>query len=225
MKSGIRIALATLFSGSIAALAGVTAQAQPIAPITIIDGGYGEYCSIAAHNPDGLSRVLITGSRAPIPPIRLCSLAIRDSGSSADRAASHTNRGVLHFADGDLDAAMADFNEAARLDDTLVYAHINRGRIFNLREQWEEAITDFDRAIELGIEPGSDRITPRGESGETGPEEAVPEMARVHFSRAIAHEQLEHLREAYLDYSRAAELAPEWDEPREELERFTVSRS
>lgn len=216
-------------SAAVTVLAGATAHAQPISPITIIDGGggYSEYCSMAAHNPERLSGVLITGSRLPMSPIRVCTLAIEAGGERVNRAANHNNRGVLHLEAGNLDAALADFEEAIRRDDRLVLAHINRGNVFIRREQWEQAISAFDRAIELGIDPEADHVvevTEAGESGEPDNARVVPEMARVHFNRGIAHEHLEQFREAYLDYRRASELAPDWDIPRQELERFDVVR-
>ncbi len=222
MKTVGRIQLLTLLSSMVVAMASASAQAQPISPITILEGGYTEYCSMAARNPDNLSNILITGSRNPLTPIGICTLAIREGGA-ANRAANHSNRGVLHFEAGDSDAALADFDEAVRLDDSLVLAHINRGYILNLREQWEQAISAFDRAIELGIESRPERDESE-ESGEQRAAGTVPEMARVYYNRGIAHEELEHAREAYLDYLKAAELAPDWDEPQRELERFEVVR-
>lgn len=218
-----------LASTAAAALACATAQAQPVSPITIIDGGggYSEYCSMAAQNPGRLSEVVITGSRLPMSPIRVCTLAIESAGERANRAANYNNRGVLYFQAGNLDAALSDFEEAIARDDSLVFAHINRGNIFVRRQQWEQAIGAFDRAIELGIEPGTDAVVDvTGADAPEAPGEAreIPEMARVHFNRGIAHEHLEHLREAYLDYRRASELAPEWGVPRQELERFDVVR-
>jgi len=223
-----RIRVLSLLSAMTALLAGATAQAQPSFPITIIDGGYSEYCAMAARNPEALSRILITGSRNPLSPLQLCTLAIQESGvDRVNRGANYNNRGVLHFAAGDHDAALADFTEAVRLDDSLVFAHINRGNIFNLREEWQQAINAFDRAIELGIQPREGRV---GETvaSEMSPEaskaRATRELARAHFHRGIAHENLEQLREAYVDYLRASELAPDWDEPQRELERFEVVR-
>lgn len=49
-------------------------------------------------------------------------------------------------------------------------------------------------------------------------------MAQSYFGQGIAHEELGHQREAYFDYFRASELAPEWTDPKQELERFTVIR-
>ena len=210
MTTTFSMRVLTLFCTMATVLTSTTIHAQPAAPLTIIDGDYAEQCSMAARNPQGASGVMFTGSRVIISPIRICRLAIQQDGKSTNRAASYNNRGVLHFAAANFDDAMADFTEAVHLQDTLTFAHINRGNIFNLREQWAQAISAFDRAIELGIQ-GSDV-------------REVRELARAHFNRGIAHENLEQLREAYLDYLRASELAPEWEEPLRELERFEVVR-
>ncbi|MEX0740341.1 MAG: hypothetical protein WD071_13445 [Pseudohongiella sp.] len=227
MKTTFSIRVLTLFSAMSTVLASVTTHAQPVSPLTIIDGGYAEQCSMAARNPQGASGVTITGSRVIISPIQLCTLAVQEGGEAANRAASYNNRGVLHFAAANFDDALADFTEAVHLEDTLTFAHINRGNIFNLREQWAQAISAFDRAIELGIEPRPGRVgetTESSASRQASEARAVRELARAHFNRGIAHENLEQLREAYLDYLRASELAPEWEEPRRELERFEVVR-
>jgi tetratricopeptide (TPR) repeat protein len=227
MKTAFWIRRLTLFSAMTAIWASATTHAQPASPLTIIDGGYADLCSMAARNPQGASSVVITGSRAPVSPITLCTLAIQENGDPASRAANYNNRGVLHFAAGNMDDALADFTEAVRLNDTLMFAHINRGNIFNLREQWEQAISAFDRAIELGIQSGPGRVGETIESAESrqaSEARAVRELAGAHFNRGIAHENLQQLREAYRDYLRASELAPEWDEPRLELERFEVVR-
>lgn len=146
------IRVLTLFGAMATVLASATTYAQPVSPLTIIDGGYAEQCSIAARDPQGASGVTVTGSRVAISPIRLCTLAIQEGGDAAKRAASYNNRGVLHFAAANFDDALADFTEAVHLKDTLTFAHINRGNVFNLREQWALAISAFDRAIEPGIQ-------------------------------------------------------------------------
>lgn len=227
MTTTFSIRVLTLFSAMATVLASATIHAQPVSPLTIIDGSYAEQCSMAARNPQGASGVMITGSRVSISPIRLCTLAIQQGSEAVNRAASYNNRGVLHFEAANYDDALADFTEAVHLDDTLTFAHINRGNIFNLREQWPQAISAFNRAIELGIQsrPGhaGEKIE-SPESRQASQTRAVRELARAHFNRGIAHENLEQLREAYLDYLRASELAPEWEEPRRELERFEVVR-
>lgn len=224
MTTTFSMRVLTLFSAMATVLASATIHAQPASPLTIIDGGYAEQCSLAARNPQAASGITITGSRVIISPIRLCTLAIQEGGEAANRAASYNNRGVLHFEAANYDDALADFTEAVHLDDTLTFAHINRGNIFNLREQWAQAISAFNRAIELGIQPRPGRAGEKIESPDSSQARAVRELARAHFNRGIAHENLEQLREAYLDYLRASELAPEWEEPRRELERFEVVR-
>jgi hypothetical protein len=62
-------------------------------------------------------------------------------------------------------------------------------------------VADIDRGLQLGL--------------------ATPEQAYYH--RAIAREQLNDLRGAYLDYRRAAEMKPDWGSPRRELARFRVT--
>lgn len=227
MTTSLWIRVLTLSSAMAAVVASATTHAQPAAPLTIINGGYAEHCSMAARNPTGASGVLITGSRVPLSPIQLCTLAIQEGGDAVTRAANYNNRGVIHYAAGNIDDALADFTEAVQLNDTLMFAHINRGNIFNLREQWAQAISAFDRAIELGIQHRPGRVgetTESSESRQASEARAIRELAGAHFNRGIAHENLEQLREAYLDYLRASELAPEWDEPRQQLERFEVVR-
>ena len=227
MTTTFSMRVLTLFSAMATVLASATIHAQPASPLTIINGGYAQQCSLAARNPQAASGIMITGSRVIIPPIRLCTLAIQEGGETANRAASYNNRGVLHFEAANYDDALADFTEAVHLDDTLTFAHINRGNIFNLREQWAQAISAFNRAIELGIQPRSGSVgetTESSASRQASKVREVRELARAHFNRGIAHENLEQLREAYLDYLRASELAPEWEEPHKELERFEVVR-
>jgi tetratricopeptide (TPR) repeat protein len=50
-----------------------------------------------------------------------------------------------------------------------------------------------------------------------------PELA--YFSRGIAHEVAGNLQQAYLDYRRAQELAPRWDQPAREMSRFQVRKA
>jgi tetratricopeptide (TPR) repeat protein len=169
--------------------------------VTFIDGGYAEMCSSAAHHTDGVQAIELTGTRMSISPVQVCTMAINDRTTvPADRAASYNNRGVLLFDAGKLQEALADFDAAIAAAETLAAAHVNRGYTLVALERWEDSIASFDRGIELG----------------------APEPARAHFNRGVAHEEAGRVREAYYDYKLASELNPEWEEPRRELERFTV---
>ncbi len=196
MSKAIRGLLVGMGS-TVCAVASLTAGAD----ITFIGGGYAQSCSSAAHAVGSVNRMEVTGSRLGISPIEMCTLAITDGGlTGSELAASYVNRGVLYFARGALDSALADFDHAVRIAPRLGDAHVNRGYTLVALERWAESVSAFDTGIALD----------------------PPQPERVYFNRAIAHEEMGNLREAYRDYQQAAELAPEWDEPKLELERFII---
>jgi tetratricopeptide (TPR) repeat protein len=169
--------------------------------VTFIGGGYAEMCSALAHHPDAQEGVELTGSRMSIPPLDICTLAIEDEVSAfTDRAGSYNNRGVLYFDQGKYAEALADFDSALALMSNLAAAHINRGYTLVAQKRWADSLPSFDRGIDL----------------------VAPDPARAHYNRGIAHEELGHVRDAYYDYKKAAELDPEWEEPKRELARFQV---
>lgn len=179
----------------------VSAAAQ--SPVTFVDGAYPEMCEAIAKNVSNPSPSVITGSRLEIPALEICTLAIEAAGSTLEqRAGSFNNRGVLKFEQQDYAGALADFDASVQLQSTLGQAHANRGYVLVVQKRWQEAVAAFDQAVALGTD----------------------ELARVHFSRAGAHEELRHAREAYRDYLKASELRPEWEDPKRELTRFSVRR-
>src|SRR6185295_4005487 len=50
---------------------------------------------------------------------------------------------------GELDAALADLNEAIAIDPTYACAFNNRGRVYNFKRDYDRAIADYDEAIRL----------------------------------------------------------------------------
>lgn len=183
----------------LAAFYNVAGHAQEV---QFFDGGYAEMCASAAHNIGKVEQVEITGSRLDKSPLEICTLAIRSAESNSNRAGSYNNRGVLLFAQGAAAEALSDFEQAIVVDDTLAQAYINRGYVLLGMQRWADSIAAFDRGIELGS----------------------AELPKAHYNRGIAHEELGHAREAYLDYLKASELDPLYEEPRRELTRFTVRR-
>lgn len=200
--------------GILASLAGGAAQAQ-LPELMIIDGGYTELCTQAAHQLEDPGNIPLTGTRLGVEPIELCTWALREAVSPFNRAGNYNNRGVLLFDARRYEEALADFEQALRVDGTLAKAELNRGYTLVALERWEEAVSAFDRGIALGLDETAPARTALG----------AHEAARAHFSRAISHEELGEVREAYRDYRRAAELDPQWEEPRRELGRFSVRRS
>ena len=66
-----------------------------------------------------------------------------------DQAANYTNRGNGYRDKNDLDHAIADFNEAIRLDPKLAMAFLGRGIAFSDKGDNDRAIADLTEAIRL----------------------------------------------------------------------------
>jgi tetratricopeptide (TPR) repeat protein len=115
-------------------------------------------------------------------------------------AGTLVNRGVIYMRRGDLRSAMADFQDAVEQDPQLGEAWVNRGSVHIVEGRFQEGLNDTEHGLKLGL--------------------AEPE--RGYFNRGMAREWLEDEKGAYLDYRKAAELAPKWKLPREQLARFTV---
>jgi tetratricopeptide (TPR) repeat protein len=134
-----------------------------------------------------------------------CDIALEHETSGVDPAISHVNRGIVRAARGDLEGALEDYQAAALSQPDLSEAHVNAARTYATLGQWRESESAFNRAIALVSET-----------------DAVDTLRVLHFDRAIAREELGDYAGAFEDYSRAAELGPEWEAPRLELERFQV---
>ena len=80
---------------------------------------------------------------APSPTIA------RRSGWARKEAYSYQNRGGAKQALGDLDGALADINQAIRLDPTLPQPLINRTAIWRAKNDLDRAIADGSEAIRL----------------------------------------------------------------------------
>lgn len=61
----------------------------------------------------------------------------------------YNTRGCAWNKLGDLDKAMADYDQAIELDPYYALAHFNRGDLWNRKHEFDRAIEDFNRAIEL----------------------------------------------------------------------------
>ena len=135
--------------------------------------------------------------------IAACSTALGEEGlTPANRAGTLVNRGVLHMNRRDHAAALADFEAALMLTPRSGEAHFNRGSVRVAQGRFTEGVSDIEHGLQLGMRQ--------------------PEKA--YYNRALAREQLNDARGAYLDYRQAARLKPDWDLPRKELTRFTVQR-
>ncbi len=92
----------------------------------------------------------IGGTAPPLEQIVTDCTRIISSGSAqgSDLANAYFRRANARNAMKDLDAALADYDEAARLAPGGDNVFINRGNIYYTRSQWAKAEADYSRAIE-----------------------------------------------------------------------------
>ncbi|HEY8571987.1 hypothetical protein [Phenylobacterium sp.] len=151
---------------------------------------------------EGCSKAALTG-KSDRKFEELCSLALEtELLSSRDRAGTYINRGVMKLRRMEWEGATRDFNVAIRVKGDLGEAYVNRGAAFIGQQRYAESLTDINRGIELGVE----------------------QPAKAYYNRALAYEGVEDAKSAYFDYQKALELQPEWDLPKQQLTRFTVTR-
>jgi tetratricopeptide (TPR) repeat protein len=172
-------------------------------PVLFLDGGYSEMCSAVAKEVKQPGTLTITGSRLDVPPLKICDLAIaEDTNGHRIASGNYNNRGVIHFSNGNYDAAIKDFEQAVRLQPDLAVGYANIGYTYAAQQRWADALQPLSRGIELNVE----------------------ELHKAYYNRGIANEETGHINEAYRDYLKASELAPEWADPKRELTRFTVRK-
>lgn len=134
--------------------------------------------------------------------VTACNQALLQAAGVHEKAGTYVNRGVLLLRRKQFTQARADFEAAEKLEPTMGEAVVNRGASFIAERRYLEGLTEIDRGLAMN------------------PEE--PEKA--FFNRALANEGLDDMKGAYLDYMKALELAPNWEAPRHELQRFTVEQ-
>jgi len=135
--------------------------------------------------------------------VQMCSGALDyDPLSKKDRAGTLDNRGVLLDMMGRTEDARRDFNEAIALDPTLGDPYVNLGAMLIKQGQHQEALTQINRGIELGMN--------------------YPHIG--YYDRAVAEQMLGQFKEAYYDYKKVLELEPNFVMASERLKDFVVTR-
>ena len=104
--------------------------------------------------------------------------------------------------DGQYEEAIEDYLVALESFPNLAEAYINYGVALYHRGDFEESRKAYDRALEIGSEKD----------------------ALAYFNRALIYEREDNAPAAYRDYKAAAELEPEWEQPKDALSRFTVTK-
>src|ERR1043166_5637403 len=129
-----------------------------------------------------------------VNPATECSAAARDMTNVASglsycdealsdplmnrRAALLVDRGILKFAQKDVQGALADFNAGVAQDATLSDAYVNRAALLVSLKRYDDARSDLAKATQL----------------------STPNMHIVYYTRAVMEEDAHEYAAAYRDY-------------------------
>lgn len=117
-----------------------------------------------------------------------CTRILQDRGEIAkSRAIAYYNRGLAHYAKGDIDRAIADYNEALRLDPNYASAFENRGWAWIHKGNLDRSIADYNEAIRLD-----------------------PKLSVAYSGRGIVWYAAGDLDRAIADYNEAIRLDPKF---------------
>lgn len=143
------------------------------------------------------------GGLADDKSLDTCTLALQtELLSGRDLAGTYINRGVIELRRKQYDLARADFDRAVKIAPDMGEAFVNRGAAYIAQRQYATGRDEIDKGLKLGSD----------------------EPEKAYYNRALANEGLDDMKAAYFDYLKALELKPDWEAPRKELTRFTVSQ-
>jgi len=181
-------------SATIVAVAmGSPAQAQ--GAVTVIGGGLAQACYEAAEGAE------ISAARA----IEICDNALaQEALRRRDKAATYTNRGILHMRNGNNTRAMWDYQRSLSMMPDLKEAKVNLGAaLYNLK-RYPEALAALNEGVGT---------------------EALEARAVGYYNRGLTHEKLGDLQAAYEDFRQALEMLPDFKLAAQQIERFTVIKA
>ena len=134
-------------------------------------------------------------------------------------AALLQNRGSLHLVRRDFDKALADFSESVQILPTFHGGYRSRGVVYEATNQYAEAMKDYEKANELGIDAtvvlGMGRVYALQEKYKEAVakcDEAIEinsKFTSAFTSRGTAYFEMNEPKKARDDMDRAVELAPQ----------------
>jgi tetratricopeptide (TPR) repeat protein len=171
-------------------------------PVTVV--------SRTADEDAGGNDVVVTGARArrpnpyaargdwnactvidPQESLRGCKALIGIGAKGpAGEAAARLSQGLDLAWRGDLDGAIAAFDQAIALKPKFAFAYLNRGLAYQRQGETERAAADLDLAVKY-----------------------APYSARVHYNRSVLKREQGDRRGASADANRAVELDPGYPDP------------
>jgi len=142
------------------------------------------------------------GGSSSIRDERVCTQSLEtEQLIPLDRAGTYVNRGIIKLHAKRYAEALADFNAAIRYKADLAEAYVNRAAARIGLRQFKDSVSDIDNALILNVK----------------------EPEKAYYNRAVAYEYLDDEKDAWLDYNKALQLAPDWPLVKQQLARFTVS--
>ena len=129
-----------------------------------------------------------------------CSRALTEALNQEEQVATLVNRGILHMLGRNYVNAHRDFDNAIALDPSQPEAFLNKAILGVQQDRSGAAVPLLDRALAL----------------------KTRKPALAYYVRGIAHEDAGNLKAAYADLVRARTLAPGWNEPVEQLQRYRI---
>jgi len=162
------------------------------AAVTVLGTGLGNSCYQSAE---------FGGD--PRTSIDACTAALQQEAlTPKDRAATYVNRGILRSRYGDSRGALSDYNQGIAIDASLGEAYVDRGANYIVLQQYQAALNDINKGIDMGAH----------------------RLEIAYYDRAIVNEALGNVRAAYYDYKKAVELEPDFALANEQLSRFKIVR-
>jgi tetratricopeptide (TPR) repeat protein len=141
-------------------------------------------------------------ARAHYSSLNACDDALAaDDLPLRDRQRTWVNRAVINLHLGEAEEALRNLDRAVELGFVSPEIAMNRSAALIRLSRFEEAIEAATLALEGGL----------------------AEVEKAYFNRAVAHERLGRIAEAYADFRAASDAAPSWAAAREQLDRFNVS--
>lgn len=198
--------MARMKASAIGAVAILGALAMPGAAfaqaIQVFGGGWGEACWRAA-----LASTFIHMDSAreeaiwKADSIRTCDDALSSGAlDRRDTAATYVNRGILEMSREGYGVAEKNFNSALTLLPKLAEAHVDLGSTLINMKKYDEGVKETQLGLQLGSK----------------------EPERAWYNLGIAYERLGDIQKAYESYRQASVLDPKWQDPKDEMARFTV---
>ena len=135
--------------------------------------------------------------------LKYCDQAIANEESDSYlRAALLVNRSDLELDMQNYGDAVVDADASIALHPDLATAYLNRGAALIGLKQYQQALPALEKAIALN-------------TGE--------KLQLAYFNRGLAQDYLGDLKSAYFDYKKAAEIDPNFEPAKAQLQRFTVT--